>query len=272
MPLPSDILVNRFKQALAERKPQIGLWLALAHSYTAEICAGAGFDWFLIDGEHAPNTLQTILQQQQALAAYPGAAVVRPPWNDSVHLKQILDTGAQNFLVPMVQSAEDAAAAVQAIRYPPHGIRGVGSGLARASRWGRVPDYLRRADEELCLLVQVETMQAIDALDAILEVEGVDGVFIGPADLAASMGHLGNPGHAEVQRVVETAITKIAGSGKAAGVLTVDQNQAKRFLELGALFVAVGVDAIILARGVDALARAFHSDNAGRVRVGSAPY
>lgn len=187
---PSDMQlpVNPFKRALAERRPQIGLWLAMAHPYPAEIVAGAGFDWLLIDGEHAPNQLQSTLAQLQAVAPYPVHPIVRPAWNDLVEIKRLLDIGAQTLLVPMVQSAEEARAAVAAMRYPPHGTRGVGSALARASRWNRVDDYVRRADAEMCTLVQVETPRGVEHLDAILAVEGVDGVFIGPADLAASMG------------------------------------------------------------------------------------
>lgn len=240
---------NTFKAALARGHAQIGLWLGLANPYAAEVVAGAGFDWLLIDGEHAPNTVPTILAQLQAIAAYPSHPVVRVPWNDAVAVKQVLDLGAQTLLVPMVQSADEARAAVAATRYPPHGVRGVGSALARASRWNRVDDYLRRANERIAVLVQVETRAGLDAIDAIARVDGVDGVFIGPADLAADLGHLGEPAHPDVQAAIDRAIAAIAAAGKAAGILSADPAAARRYLEAGATFVAVGVDTTLLARG-----------------------
>ncbi|MBV7485814.1 4-hydroxy-2-oxoheptanedioate aldolase [Bordetella sp. BOR01] len=267
-----DILTNRFKRALRVGHPQIGLWAGLANAYTAEICAGAGFDWLLLDGEHAPNTLQTLLGQLQAVAAYPVAPVVRPPWNDFVQIKQILDAGAQTLLVPMIQSAQEAAAAVGAMRYPPHGIRGLGSALARSSRWNRIPGYLQRANDEMCLLVQIETPQGVQALDDILAVDGVDGVFIGPADLSASMGHLGNPGHADVCAMIDDAIVRIVQAGKAAGILHADPAQARHYLELGATFVAVGVDATLLARATEKLAADFKGQAPAAPASGSGPY
>ena len=184
---------NPFKAALRDGRRQIGLWLGLASPYSAELLAGAGFDWLLIDGEHAPNELNDVLLQLQAIAPYPSHPVVRAASNDPVRIKQLLDIGAQTLMLPMVQSAADAAQAVAATRYPPRGIRGVGSALARASRWNRVPDYLTRADSEICVLVQVETRRGLAELDAIATTDGVDGVFIGPADLAADMGHPGRP-------------------------------------------------------------------------------
>lgn len=267
-----DLLTNRFKRALRDRQPQIGLWVGLANAYTAEICAGAGFDWLLLDGEHAPNTLQTLLQQLQAVAPYPCAAVARVPWNDSVFIKQVLDTGVQNLLVPMVQSGAEAAAAVAAVRYPPQGVRGVGSALARASRWNRIPDYLQRANDEMCVLVQVETPQGVAALDDILAVEGVDGVFIGPADLAANMGHLGNPSHPEVRAAIDDAIRRIAAAGKAPGILHADAALCRHWLELGALFVAVGVDATLFAKALDQLAGAFRDGARAAAPGGTGPY
>ena len=254
-----DILTNTFKQALRDRKPQIGLWAGLASAYTSEIIAGAGFDWLLIDGEHAPNTLQTTLSQLQSVAAYPVAPVVRPAWNDPVQIKQILDTGAQTLLVPMIQSADEARAAVAAVRYPPAGIRGVGSALARSSRWNRIPNYLERANDEMCVLVQIETPRGVDALEAILAVDGVDGAFIGPADLSASMGYLGQPEHPEVVKAIDDAILRIVRSGKAAGILHSGVERAKHYLSLGATFVAVGVDATLLARAAEQLAGQFKS-------------
>ncbi len=256
------MLTNHFKRALQEKRPQIGLWLGLCSSYSAELLAGAGFDWLLIDGEHAPNNVQTVLGQLQAVAPYPSQPVVRPPWNDAVIIKQLLDVGAQTLLIPMIQNAEQARDAVRATRYPPHGVRGVGSALARASRWNRVPDYLQQADEQMCVLVQIETREAVKNLDAILQVEGVDGVFIGPADLSADMGFAGNPQHPEVQRTIDDAIAHIRAAGKAPGILMANKALAQRYLEAGALFVAVGVDTTLLARAAEALADEFKQGGA----------
>ncbi|MDX7274013.1 4-hydroxy-2-oxoheptanedioate aldolase [Serratia marcescens] len=256
------MLTNHFKRALQEKRPQIGLWLGLCSSYSAELLAGAGFDWLLIDGEHAPNNVQTVLGQLQAVAPYPSQPVVRPPWNDAVIIKQLLDVGAQTLLIPMIQNAEQARDAVRATRYPPHGVRGVGSALARASRWNRVPDYLQQADEQMCVLVQIETREAVKNLDAILQVEGVDGVFIGPADLSADMGFAGNPQHPEVQRTIDDTIARIRAAGKAPGILMANKALAQRYLEAGALFVAVGVDTTLLARAAEALADEFKQGGA----------
>ncbi|MDE9430734.1 4-hydroxy-2-oxoheptanedioate aldolase [Xenorhabdus bovienii] len=252
-----DLLTNRFKQALQAGHPQIGLWLGLCSSYSAEILAGAGFDWLLIDGEHAPNHIPSILTQLQAIAPYPSQPVVRSPWNDPVLIKQLLDIGAQTLLVPMIQNAEQACEAVRATRYPPAGIRGVGSALARASRWNRIPDYLARANDEICVLVQVETREALRNLPEILTVEGVDGVFIGPADLSADMGYSGNPQHPEVKAAIEQAIRQIAASDKAAGILMTHVETAEHYLNLGARFVAVGVDTTLLTTAANSLAARF---------------
>ncbi|TKC90331.1 4-hydroxy-2-oxoheptanedioate aldolase [Trinickia terrae] len=249
--------VNTFKAALRGSEPLIGLWLGLANPYSAEVVAGAGFDWLLIDGEHAPNTLTTMLAQLQAIAPYPSQPVVRVPWNDTVLIKQVLDIGAQTLLVPMVQNAEEARAAVAATRYPPQGVRGVGSALARASRWNRVPEYLHRANQEIAVLVQVETREALANLAEIAAVDGVDGVFIGPADLAADFGHLGNPNHPDVQHAIEVGLTMIRAAGKGAGILSADETATRRYLDAGATFVAVGVDTTLLARGAEQLAARF---------------
>ncbi|MCM2252218.1 MAG: 4-hydroxy-2-oxoheptanedioate aldolase [Ramlibacter sp.] len=266
MPTP----VNPFKQALQEKRAQIGLWLGLASPYTTEICAGAGFDWLLIDGEHAPNDLRSILQQAQAIAAYPGShAIARVPVGHghvgTALIKQYLDLGIQTLLVPMVDTAPQAADLVRAMRYPPQGIRGMGG--ARASRWGRYPDYAKEANAQVCLLVQTETRQALDNLDAIAATDGVDGVFIGPADLSASLGHVGNPGHPEVQAAIDDAITRIVRAGKAAGILTSDDTLARHYLAMGATFVAVGLDNSLLARATSDLAARFKS-NAAPAPVG----
>ncbi len=217
---------NSFKAALKAGRPQIGLWLGLSSSYSAELLAGAGFDWLLIDGEHAPNNVQTVLTQLQAIAPYPSQPVVRPSWNDPVQIKQLLDVGTQTLLVPMVQNADEAREAVRATRYPPAGIRGVGSALARASRWNRIPDYLQKANDQMCVLVQIETREAMKNLPQILDVEGVDGVFIGPADLSADMGYAGNPQHPEVQAAIEQAIVQIREAGKAPGILIANEQLA----------------------------------------------
>jgi 4-hydroxy-2-oxoheptanedioate aldolase len=249
--------VNQFKLALQQKQPQIGLWLGLADSYSTELCAGAGFDWLLLDGEHAPNDVRSMLSQLQTIAAYPSHPVIRPPIGDTVLIKQMLDIGAQTLLVPMVESAEQAQALVAATRYPPEGIRGMAAGLVRASRWNTWPDYAHEADAQICLLLQVETKKGLDNLDAIASVDGVDGVFIGPADLSAALGHRGNPGHPEVQQAIEHAISKIVALGKAAGILSSDEKLARRYLDLGCTFVAVGSDAALLARSTRSLARQF---------------
>lgn len=256
--------MNAFKQAIFAARPQIGLWQALASPYTVEICAGAGFDWLLIDAEHAPNDLQSVLAQLQAAAPYPVEPVVRLPAGDPVQVKQYLDIGARSLLIPMIESRDDAAAMVRATRYPPHGNRGVGSALARASRWNRRPDYLQQAADEICLLLQVESRAGVDVISDIAALDGVDGVFIGPADLAADLGQLGNPAHPDVQRVVEAALVAVRQAGKPAGILIADEKLARRYLELGATFVAVGTDVTLLARGAEALARRFiTTDTAG---------
>jgi 4-hydroxy-2-oxoheptanedioate aldolase len=249
--------VNQFKLALQNKQPQIGLWLGLADPYCAELCAGAGFDWLLLDGEHAPNDIRSLLAQLQAIAPYPSHPIVRPPIGDTVLIKQILDIGAQTLLVPMVESAEQAAALVGATRYPPLGVRGVGAALVRASRWNRQPNYLHEADEQICLLVQVETKKGMDNLDAIAAVDGVDGVFIGPADLSAALGHRGNPGHPDVQQAIEQGIARIIAHGKAAGILSADEKLARRYLELGCTFVAVGSDVSLLGRSTQTLAERY---------------
>ncbi|WP_050920657.1 4-hydroxy-2-oxoheptanedioate aldolase [Deinococcus gobiensis] len=250
-------LANPFKAALARQEPQIGLWLGLADPYPAEICAGAGFDWLLVDGEHAPNDVRSTLGILQALAAYPVTPVVRPVVGETWLVKQYLDLGVQTLLIPMVETAEQARALVAATRYPPRGVRGVGSALARASRWNAVPDYLTRADDQICLLVQIESRAGLANLDEIAAVQGVDGLFIGPADLSASLGHLGQPGHPEVQTAIADAVRRIRAAGKAAGILQSGEAQARAALDAGCTFVAVGVDTSLLAGAASALAGRF---------------
>ncbi len=249
---------NHFKRALAAGKLQIGLWCSLSSYYCVEVVAGAGFDWILLDMEHSPNDLESLLPQLQAAAPYPTAAVVRVPWNDMVTIKRVLDLGAQSLLVPYVQNADEARAVVAATRYPPAGVRGVG-GTTRATRFGRIKGYALRAHEELCVLVQVETQTAVDEIDAIAAVDGIDGVFVGPADLHASLGYPGETGNPKVQPVIEGAMQRIRKAGKAPGVLIADEKLARRYIEAGCLFTAVGADVSILARGAEALAARFRN-------------
>lgn len=248
---------NPFKTALQQGRPQVGLWLSLAETYTAEVCASTGFDWLLIDGEHAPNDVRSTLTQLQAVAPYRSHPVVRLVQGDVALVKQMLDIGVQTLLVPMVDTPEQAAALVAMTRYPPQGVRGVGAAVARASRWGARTAYLEQANDEVCLLVQAETTTALRNLEALCAVDGVDGVFIGPADLAASMGHRGNPGHPEVQAAIDGAIRRITACGKAAGTLTGDPALAQHYLGLGARFVAVGIDVTLLAQACRQRAQAF---------------
>ena len=251
---------NPFKQALAEKRPQIGLWLGLADAYSTEICALAGFDWLLIDGEHSPNDLRSILQQAQVIAAYPDShAIARVPVGHgsagTALIKQYLDLGLQTLLVPMVDTAQQAAALVRAMRYPPEGVRGMAG--ARAARWGHYPRYAKEANAQVCLLVQIETREGMANLEPIAATEGVDGVFIGPADLSAALGHVGDPMHPQVQSTIQGAIARILESGKAAGILASDEALARSYLALGATFVAVGLDHQLLARATRALAASF---------------
>jgi 4-hydroxy-2-oxoheptanedioate aldolase len=247
---------NSFKRALAAGKPQIGLWSSLSSNYTVEVIAGAGFDWILLDTEHSPNDLENLLTQLQAAAPYPTHPVVRVAWNDMVTIKRVLDVGAQSLLIPYVSSKAEAEGAVSYTRYPPAGVRGV-AGTTRASRFGRVADYARRAHEEICVLVQVETQQALDNIEAISAIDGVDGIFIGPADLHASLGHTGEIANPKVKPMIDEAIKRIRKAGKAPGILTPSEADARHWLECGALFVAVGADVGILARGAEALAAKF---------------
>ncbi|WP_370680433.1 4-hydroxy-2-oxoheptanedioate aldolase [Comamonas sp. GB3 AK4-5] len=238
---------NLFKQALLAGQPQVGLWAALASPYATEILATADFDWLLLDAEHAPNHVRSVLSQLQSMAAYGTHGVVRPVSADAALIKQYLDIGAQSLLVPMIDSAQQARDVVAATRYPPEGVRGVGASIARASRWNAVPDYLQQAHKELCVLVQVESVTGMQALESIAAVEGVDGVFFGPADLSASMGYLGRPTEPVVQQALEKGIATVRALGKAPGILVSDPQLARRYLDLGAQFVAVGVDTSLLA-------------------------
>jgi 4-hydroxy-2-oxoheptanedioate aldolase len=251
-----QITRNTFKQALQQRQRQIGLWSSLCSNLVAEIIAHSGFDWIVLDTEHSPNELPDLVGQLQAMGVGTAAPVVRAAWNDTVLIKRILDVGAQSILLPYVQTADEARRAVAAVRYPPRGVRGV-AGASRASNFGRVRDYLKLADEQICLIVQVETRSALEQLEAIAAVDGVDGVFIGPSDLAASLGHLGEPQHPDTQQALRQAGEQLTRLGKAAGILAMAEADARRYMEWGYSFVAVGMDTVLLTRAADALARTF---------------
>ena len=245
---------NAFKAALADGRAQIGLWVTIPGSDNAEALAGCGFDWLLIDTEHSTVGLDTVKSMLQAIAPYPVSAAVRPGWNDAVEIKRILDAGAQTILVPYVQNAAEAARAVAAVRYPPAGMRGV-AGITRATRYGLVEGYTANADSEICLLVQVETAEALSHIEAIAAVDGVDGIFIGPADVATSMGFPGNPSAPEVKTAILDAIARIRAAGKPAGILSLDPALLKQAVAAGSVFTAVDVDQAILLRGARAIAQ-----------------
>jgi len=252
----AELPVNRLKRALRDGRPQIGLWSSLSSHVTVEVIAGSGFDWLLLDTEHSPNELTMVHSQLQAMASGTATAVVRPVWNDAVVFKRLLDIGVQSLLVPWVQNADEARRAVAATRYPPDGIRGYAV-TTRANNYGRIKDYAKRVNDELCVIVQLETRAALANLEAIAAVEGVDGMFIGPSDLAADFGHVGNSAHPDVRAAIDDAIGRIKRTGKAPGILAPVEADARHWLELGCLFVAVGSDVGILARQSEALASKF---------------
>lgn len=243
---------NQFKAALKAGKQQIGVWVSIPGSGSAEAVATCGFDWMMLDTEHTAVDLGTVQAMLQATAPYPTHAGVRPGWNDATEIKRLMDIGAQTILVPYVQSAEEARAAVAAVMYPPQGMRGV-AGMTRASRFGSIPDYAARANSEICLLVQVETKAALDQIEAIAAVDGVDGIFIGPADLAASLGYPGKPGHQEVKAIILDAIRRIVAAGKPAGILSLDPEFLQEAIAAGTTFTAVDTDISVLVRGAKAL-------------------
>ncbi|UCD67135.1 MAG: HpcH/HpaI aldolase/citrate lyase family protein [Betaproteobacteria bacterium] len=251
-----EMIGNRLKQVLVDKQLQVGCWLSLGSHTAAEICASAGFDWVLIDMEHAPNDVPQVLHLLHAAAAYPSSIVVRAYWNDTVLIKRLLDLGVQSLLVPNVQTVEEAKLAVEAVRYPPRGVRGV-SANSRSNRFGRIKDYFQRANDEVCLMVQIETRQGLDNLEAIAAVDGIDGLFIGPQDLAADLGHLGNPGHVEVRAAMGEALRRIDKAGKVPGILAFAEADAKHWISEGARFVAVTGDAFLLARSSEAVVKAF---------------
>lgn len=236
---------NKFKSAIKQGKRQIGIWCTLPDSSVVEILSGCGYDWILIDTEHAPTTTVDTMPLMQAAAAYPISTIVRPSWNNAAEIKKLLDCGAQTILIPYVQNASEAKEAVAAVTYPPKGIRGV-SGLTRASRYGSIVDYAKHAHEEICLLVQVETAQALEQIEAIAAVEGIDGIFIGPADLAASMGYAGELSHPKVKEAILDAINRINAAGKASGVLSADQDFLKEADKANVTFMAVDIDVRLL--------------------------
>jgi 4-hydroxy-2-oxoheptanedioate aldolase len=254
---PGHLPRNAFKQALAKGERQVGLWSGLASPIAADILAGAGFDWIVIDGEHGPNDITTLLPQLQAMRGGTAEPVFRVPWNDMVIIKRALDVGARSLLIPFVQNVEEARRAVAATRYPPLGIRGV-SVTPRANDYGRVQNYHKNAHLDTCVLLQLETRAALDEIEAIAAIDGVDGIFIGPSDLAADFGHLGNPKHPDVKAAIKDAATRIRAAGKSAGFLTGVVDDIEPLFEMGFNFTAVGSDVGILARGAEQLAARFH--------------
>jgi len=252
-----EIRKNKVKEFFRQGKSTFGIWNGIANPYAAEICAGAGFDWVLIDAEHAPFDLSSILANHQAMVSYDCGIVVRPPSDDPVFIKKLLDIGVQTLLIPVVETAEQAKALVRAITYPPNGIRGVGSALSRAAQWMRIPDYFEKVQEEICLIVQVETVKGMNNIQAICDVDGVDGVFIGPADLAASMDMLGQSMHDTFRAEVHRGLGIIKKSGKAPGVFALRDDVIKEYQEAGATFIGMGVDLILLAKATETLAQKY---------------
>jgi 4-hydroxy-2-oxoheptanedioate aldolase len=258
---------NPFKQALQEGRSQYGFWLGLCSPVSAELCGLCGYDWLLIDGEHAPNDLARLYTQLVAIGDTPSHPVVRLVVGDTALIKQVLDIGAQTILVPMVETAQQARDIVAATRYPPNGVRGVGTALARAARWNLVDNYFATVERELCVLIQVESVRALQNLDEILKVEGIDGVFVGPADLAASLGHLGAPSHPEVVSAIDDALTRIRAAGKAPGILATNAALAKRYEAKGAQFIALGVDTVALAAAAREILRNHRADESANVQT-----
>lgn len=262
MPAPK----NTFKSALGENRFQLGLWVALASPYAAEVVSGSGYDWLLIDGEHGPNDIPLLSAQIQAVARSGSHPIVRLPAGETWLIKQLLDTGAQTLLIPMVESVEEAQALVKAVRYPPHGVRGVGAALGRASQFSRIGDYVETANEQICLIVQIESRAGLKALDDIAALDGIDALFIGPSDLAADMGYLGQPGHPEVTAAITDAFARIKKAGKARGIMTLDLAQARLYREMGADFMAIGTDVTVLVSATTKLREDFLAGGAVETR------
>lgn len=247
-----NLATNTFKAAIKQSKPQIGLWNSLCSNFAADVVSSTGFDWALLDMEHSPNDVQTVLGQMQAMQQGETVPIIRPPWNDFVMIKRLLDIGAPGFLFPMIQTAEEAASAVAATRYPPRGIRGV-SMAQRGNKYGRVSDYFERIEEETAVLVQIETREALSRTAEITAVDGVDGVFFGPADIAADMGLLGQATHPDVWAAIGDAAKVVHAAGKPTGTLVQSADRALEQFQDGFSFVACGSDLGLLARGADKL-------------------
>ncbi|MCU6669704.1 2-dehydro-3-deoxyglucarate aldolase [Enterobacteriaceae bacterium H4N4] len=254
--MSNDIFPNKFKAALAANQIQIGCWSALASPISTEVLGLAGFDWLVLDGEHAPNDVTTFIPQLMALKGSNSAPVVRIPTNEPVIIKRLLDIGFYNFLIPFVENVEEAVQAVASTRYPPEGIRGV-SVSHRANMFGTVPDYLVQSNKNITILVQIESQQGVDNVDAIAATDGVDGIFVGPSDLAAAFGHLGNANHPEVQRAIQHIFARAKANGKPCGILAPVEADARRYLEWGATFVAVGSDLGVFRSATQKLADSF---------------
>jgi 2-dehydro-3-deoxyglucarate aldolase len=248
----SSALPNRFRRDLLAGKRLIGCWSALASPITTEVLGLAGFDWLLLDGEHAPNDITTFVSQLMALKGSSSAAFVRPPANDPIIIKRLLDIGFYNFMIPMVDSAVDAKLAVAATRYPPAGIRGV-SIAHRSNMFGTIPDYFSTINDNITVAVQIETVNAIQDIDLISSVPGVDAIFVGPSDLAAALGHLGNPNHPEVQEAIQHLFDRAKANGTPSGILAGVEADARRYLAMGATLVAVGSDLGVFRSGTQAL-------------------
>jgi 2-dehydro-3-deoxyglucarate aldolase/4-hydroxy-2-oxoheptanedioate aldolase len=248
-----DLPQNAFKRAITSDRTPLGAWLMCAAPSTAEALGCVGFDFLVVDTEHTPIDSAQTIEILRTIAGTPAQAIVRPPWNDMVMVKRLLDAGAQSLLFPFVQTPEEARRAVASTRYPPHGVRGV-AGTHRGSRYGTIPQYLQRANDEICVIVQIETLSALDQLEAIAAVPGVDSLFIGPADLSASMGFLGDMNHAEVQAKLKDGAQRCRRAGKPCGIVGANPDMAKRFVEYGFSWVAVGSDlAYVVSRGTEYL-------------------
>jgi len=253
-------ITNKFKAAIHSGKKQYGIWNGIPHSYAAEILAGAGFDWVLIDAEHGPFDISQIVIQLQAMSRYDTTPILRIPSADHVYMKTLMDAGVQSFIIPMIEDKQTAEYIVQAVKYPPEGIRGVGTALARAAQWNRVDDYFHKANNEMCIIAQIESVAGVEALDDILQVDGVDVIFLGPADLAASMGYIGQPSHPDVVSALDNCLSKIIAAGKKPGVLTSSKELIADYSAKGAQMIGVGLDTIILAKATKALAEFYKSE------------
>ena len=257
----NDFPHNRFIAGIETGNTQFGVWLSIPDQTVAEIVAGAGFDWLLVDHEHGPFELRDVMSHLQAMAPYDVAPIVRPVDDNPALLKKLCDIGAQSFIVPMIDTAEQAAAVVSAVKYPPDGRRGMGTSMARAARWNTVPNYLQHANAEICVIVQAETVTAIENIKAIANTSGVDGVFFGPSDLSASMGHAGDVSHPEVMEAISSGLRTVRAAGKNAGLLCLDESQVPHYVNCGANFVGVGVDTLLLGNSARALAAMYDSDD-----------